>query len=111
MDIPLTTRRSFGRKPLAALGKLTVSALGALLAVMVYLNVVVFQLDPRMWPFMAITLLLTGLAATGWRWAPLLGALWCGLFTVMAIPFSSYNLAHPEQFHVFAEELWLELAL
>src|SRR5262245_20897738 len=64
-----------------------------------------------MWPFMAITLLLAGLIAMGWRWAPLLGALWCGLFTVMAIPFTSFNLAHPEQLQVFAEELWLDLAL
>ena len=111
MDISLTTPRAFSRKPLATLGKLTLSALVALLAVMVYLNVAVFQLDPRLWPFMAVTLLLTGLAATGWRWAPLLGALWCGLFSVMAIPFTSYNLAHPEQLRIFAVELWLDLAL
>jgi len=111
MDISLTTRRAFSRKPLAALGKLTVSALVALVAVMVYLDVVVFQLDPRAWPFIAAPLLLAGVAATGWRAAPLLGALWCGLFSVMSIPFTSYNLTHPEQFHLFAPELWLDLAL
>ena len=111
MDIPLTTPRALSRKPLAALGKLTVSALVALLAVLVYLNVVVFQLDPRMWPVMAITLLLAGLAAMGWRAAPLLGALWCGLISVMGIPFTSYNLAHPEQFHMFAVEVGLDLTL
>lgn len=111
MGISLNTPRAFSRKPLAALGTLTVSALVALLAVLVYLNVVVFQFDPRMWPFIAVTLLLAGLAATGWRAAPLLGALWCGLFTVMAIPFTSYNLMRPEQLQIFAVEVWLDLAL
>jgi plastocyanin len=111
MDISLTTPRAFSRKPLAALGKLTVYALLALAAVLVHLEVTVFELDPRALPFIAAPLLLAGVAATGWRAAPLLGALWCGLFTVMAIPFTSFNLAHPEQLQVFAEELWLDLAL
>src|SRR5262245_41421715 len=111
MDIPLTTRRAFSRKPLTALGKLSLSALVALVAFMIYLDVVVFQLDPRGWPFIAVTLLLCGLAATGWRWAPLLGALWCAFFGVMSIPFTSYNLTHPEQLNLFAPELWLDLTL
>src|SRR5262245_28453072 len=111
MDITLTKRRAFSRKPLVALGKLTVSALAALAAFMIYHDVVVFQLDPRAWPFIAVTILLTGFAATGWRAMPLLGALWCGLFGVMSIPFTSFNLAHPEQLQVFAVELWLDLAL
>jgi plastocyanin len=111
MDMPLTTRRAFSRKPLAALGKLSVSALVALAAVLVYLDVVVFQLDPRPWPFIAVTLLLAGLTTMGWRAAPLLGALWCGVFSVMSFPFTSYNLTHPEQIQVFVVELWLDLAL
>src|SRR5262245_28365954 len=111
MDITLTKRRAFSRKPLVALGKLTVSALAALAAFMIYHDVVVFQLDPRAWPFIAVTILLTGFAATGWRAMPLLGALWCGLFGVMSIPFTSFNLTHPEQLQLFAPELWLDLAL
>src|SRR5262245_40059286 len=111
MDIAFTTRRAFSRKPLAALGKLSLGALVALAAFMIYLDVVVFALDPRGWPFIAVTVLMAGAAATGWRAAPLLGALWCGLFGVMSIPFTSYNLTHPEQLNLFAPELWLDLAL
>src|SRR5262245_6627402 len=67
MDIPLTTRHAFSRKPLAALGKLSLSALVALAAFMIYLDVVVFQFDPRAWPFIVVTVLLTGVVATGCR--------------------------------------------
>src|SRR5262245_55335459 len=111
MNMLLTRPRFFSRKPLAALGKLTVSALAALTAFMIYLDIAVFQLDPHALPFIAVTVLLTGLAATGWRATPLLGALWCGVFSVMSIPFTSYNLTHPEQFNLFLPELWLDLAL
>src|SRR5262245_60594675 len=111
MDMPLTTRRGLGRKPLTALGKLTVSALVALAALMVCLEVVVFHLNPVGWLFVGVPLLLAGLAATGWRAAPLLGAIWCGLMIVTNIPFTIYDLTHPEQFAMFALEVGLDLAM
>ena len=73
MDIVLTRRGAFSRKPLTALGKLTIIALVAFAALMVCFEVVVFHLNPIGWLFVAVPLLLSGLAATGWRAAPLLG--------------------------------------
>src|SRR5262245_51830459 len=87
MAMPLTTPRAFSRKPLAALGKLTIINLVAFAALCVYLEVVVFHLNPIGWIFVAVPLLLAGVAATGWRAAALLGAIWCGLMIAMNIQF------------------------
>src|SRR5262249_46726657 len=111
MDISLTTTRAYGRKPLAALGKLTVITLVAFAALCVYLEVMVFHLNPIGWIFVAVPLLLAGVATTGWRAAPLLGAIWCGLMIAMNIQFTIYDLTHPEQFHMFALEVGLDLAM
>src|SRR5262245_61860996 len=111
MDTPMTTSRSFPRQPLAALGKLALTALIALAALMSYVEVVIFNLAPSGFAFIAIPLVLAGVVATGWRWAPLLGAIWCGLMLVMNIQFTVSNLTHPEQFAMFVLELGLDLAM
>src|SRR5262245_66487728 len=89
MDTPMTISHSFRRQPLAALGKLAVTALIGLAALMSYVEVVIFNLAPSGFAFIAIPLLLAGVIATGWRWAPLLGAIWCGLMLVMNLQFRS----------------------
>jgi plastocyanin len=111
MDTPMTTSRSFSRQPLAALGKLAVTTLIALAALMSYVEVVIFNLAPSGFAFIAIPLVLAGMIAMGWRWAPLLGAIWCGLMLVMNIQFIVHDLTHPEQFAMFVLEVGLDLAM
>src|SRR5262245_54210102 len=102
---------SIPRRPLAALGKLALTALIALAALMSYVEVVIFNLAPSGFAFIVIPLLLAGMTATGWRWAPLLGAMWCGLMLVMNMQFTVSNLTHPEQFPMFVLEMGLDLAM
>jgi len=111
MDTPMTTSRSFPRQPLAALGKLALTTLIALAALMSYVEVVIFNLAPSGFAFIAIPLVLAGMIAAGWRWAPLLGAIWCGLMLVMNIQFIVHDLTHPEQFAMFVLEVGLDLAM
>src|SRR5262249_2268490 len=78
---------------------------------MSYVEVVIFHLAPSGFAFIAIPLVLAGMITTGWRWAPLLGAIWCGLMLVMNIQFTVSNLTHPEQFAMFALEVGLDGAM
>src|SRR5215475_5804012 len=102
---------SIPRRPLTALGKLALTALIALAALMSYVEVAIFNLALSGFAFIAIPLVLAGVIARGWRWAPLLGAIWCGLMLAMNIQFTVSNLTHPEQFAMFTLEVGLDLAM
>lgn len=80
--------------PLAALGKLTLTALVGIALVMFYLQTVVFgEFDPVGAMMGVLPLVFAGLVATGWRWTPALGALTGG--ALLAI-------IGPELHHIFA---------
>ena len=96
MDTQMTQTRSYGRRPLAALGKLTVAALIGMAGLLGY-AIVQFGFYPPVVIFMAAALILADIVATGWRWAPLLGVLVYGGLLVLAGPFIPYALGHPEE--------------
>ncbi|MFL5801890.1 MAG: cupredoxin domain-containing protein [Roseiflexaceae bacterium] len=46
---------------------------------------------------MALTLVVAGVCATRWRWAPLLAVLWCVLSVVPGLEPYTYDLTHPAE--------------
>ncbi len=111
MDTPMVGTRSYGRRPLAALGKLSAAALAGMAGLLVY-AIVQFGFYPPVLIFIAAALILAGMVATGWRWAPLLGVVVYGGLLALAGPFIPYALAHPEESFMFSFMLvFLALAI
>lgn len=111
MDTLMVGTRSNGRRPLAALGKLSMVALAGMAGLLGY-AIVQFEFYPPVLVFMAAALILAGIVATGWRWAPLLGVLVYGGLLALAGPFIPYALAHPEETFMFSFMLiFLALAI
>ncbi|MEO7908488.1 MAG: cupredoxin domain-containing protein [Roseiflexaceae bacterium] len=108
MDIPMNVTSTRARRPLAALGKLTVVALIGLGLCLAYLQVAIIgMIIPPLAVFVALSLVIAGVVAIGWRWAPALGALWCGFIVAGNAQDLSYNLAHPASTHEFGFALIL----
>jgi uncharacterized cupredoxin-like copper-binding protein len=57
------------------------------------------------------SLLAAGAVATGWRWAPGLGALWCGLTFASEVPVIPRHLANPDDVVPFILTSWFVPAL
>lgn len=99
-------KRVWGRKSLAALGRLTVGALVGIALGFVYLQAAIIGLlIPPLTIFAVISLLIAAVVAMGWRWTPLLGALWSAFMLVGNSEDLAYNLARPQIFHEFAFSL------
>jgi heme/copper-type cytochrome/quinol oxidase subunit 2 len=102
MDIPMTTTSNRARWPLATLGKLTVAAVVGLGLCLGYLQAAIIgMVIPPLAVFVVLSLIIAGVVAIGWRWAPVLGALWCGFIIAGNAQDLSYNLAHPANTHEF----------
>lgn len=98
----MATPSRFGRKPVAALGKLTIVALiGAALA-LVYLQVMIIgEMIPPLVVFASLGVIFAGLVAMGYRWTPLLGTLFSVvLFAMNAEPMIT-ALMNPADFNMF----------
>jgi heme/copper-type cytochrome/quinol oxidase subunit 2 len=93
------TSRPRVRKPLAMLGKLTTGALVGLGIVFGYAQIVFGEFDPMLTGVAAAMLIVAGVVAVGWRWAPALGALLAlaigGGLLVPAIGEIVFSLTHP----------------
>jgi heme/copper-type cytochrome/quinol oxidase subunit 2 len=90
------------RAPLPALTKLTIAALVGIAVSFIYLQAVFLQRIEMPLPvFSVLALVLAGVVATGWRWAPLLGAGWSGLMIAGNASHMLYDLSHPEDTHLF----------
>ncbi len=50
---------------------------------------------------LAVTVVVAGVVATRWRWAPFLAVLWCVLAIIPGIAPYSYNLMHPAEIGTF----------
>ncbi len=50
---------------------------------------------------MALTLVVAGVCATRWRWAPHLAVLWCLLSIIPGLEHYRYDLAHPAEISTF----------
>jgi len=101
----LTRPRIRARRPVAALGKLTVAALLGL-PLLFSSDLFVHGLTVPGLLFTGITLILagilSGLIALGWRWAPLTGALLYGLLLAASFPTLVLALSHPSGIFLFA---------
>jgi hypothetical protein len=94
-----TPSRTRARKPLAALGKLTVGALVGLGIVFGYAQTVFGGFDPMLTGVAVAMLIVAGVVAVGWRWAPALGAglalVIGGMLLVPAAGEIVFGLTHP----------------
>jgi uncharacterized cupredoxin-like copper-binding protein len=107
MDITLSTQpRASTRQPLAALGKLTIAALIGDAAMLGYAQTIFGGFDPIMTGFAVAFLVVAGVVAVGWRWAPALGALvsllLAGGLLAPAITEVVFSLTHPSDFGTFS---------
>jgi plastocyanin len=71
---------------------------------------IVRELIPPLAIILALTLVVAGVCATRWRWAPHLAVLWCVLSVIPGLEPYTYNLIHPAQTGTFIATL-LGLAL
>jgi plastocyanin len=102
MATSITATRTHTRAPLAALGKLTVAGLVGLALTLIYLQVAMIgELIPPLAVFTMISLIVAGVVVVGWRWAPLLGALWSVFMIVGNADHMVYSLTHPAEFRGF----------
>ncbi len=107
MAITMTVPHAQSDKRLAGLGRLTVAALLSFAGMYVYLQAVLIkQIEMPLPIFSAISLVLAGLVAGrpfgGWRWTPLLGAVWSLFLLFGKLDLVLYDLSHPENTHTFA---------
>ena len=101
--------RSLRRYPLAALGKAVVAALAGVALLLIYVQARIFgTFDLPLTVFAILSLLIAGIVALGWRWAPLLGAIWIVLAMVLNAEGIRYDLTHPEQLHSFAWQVSMD---
>ncbi len=97
-------RAEMEKSPLSSLGKLTAAALVAFALCFIYLQAVIAQaFIPPLAVFALVSLALAGVAAWGWRWAPLVGAAWFVLVFLFSLDSIIADLSSPAALHPF---LW-----
>lgn len=108
MDAPMAMPRTGTRVPVSALGRLTVIALIGLGLGLVYLQAVMIgMLIPPLAVFTVLSLVFAGINLIGWRWTPLLGALWSVFLVAGNSSNIVYNLNHPAEFRGFVFTVFL----
>jgi plastocyanin len=108
MDAPMTMARTSTRKPVSTLTKLTVVALVGLGLGLVYLQAfMIGMVIPPLAVFTVISLVIAGINLIGWRWTPLLGALWSVFLVVGNSSNIVYNLNHPAEIRGFVFTVYL----
>jgi hypothetical protein len=101
MSTPLVATRSWSLKPLGALRLWTIIGLVGTILALIYLQVTGIGFDPLVSGFVLLASIIAAGVAVGWRWAPLLGALWSLLLLAAFGPFMIYDLTHPAVFDHF----------
>jgi len=102
MSTPLVATRSRSLKPLGALRLSTIIGLVGSISALIYIQVTSIGFDPLVFGFVLLALIIAAGVAVGWRWAPLLGALWSILLLAAFGPYMIYHLTHPAVFDHFA---------
>ena len=111
MSTPMTITRARERTRLPALGNAIIAGLvGNVLVNTVLQALIVRTLIPPLAIILALTLVVAGVCAARWRWAPHLAVLWCVLSVIPGLEPYTYNLTHPAQTGTFIATL-LGLAL
>jgi plastocyanin len=102
MSTPVVMTRVPERTDQPALGKVLIAALlGNVLVNAVLQAFILHTLIPPLTIILALTVVVAGVVATRWRWAPLLAALWCVLAVIPGLPPYTYNLTHPAEIGTF----------
>jgi len=102
MGTPFVATRTWSLKPLGALRLWTIVGLAGIMSALIYLQAASIGFDPLVSGFVLLALIIAAAVAVGWRWAPLLGALWSILLLAAFGPFMIYDLTHPAVFDHFA---------
>lgn len=102
MGTPLVATRTWSLKPLGALRLWTIVGLVGTISALIYIQVTSIGFDPLVSGFVLLALIIAAGVIVGWRWAPLLGALWSILLLAAFGPFMIYDLTHPAVFDHFA---------
>lgn len=94
------------RSPLSRLGKLVVAALVAFALCFFYLQVIMAQaLVPPLAVFAVLSLVIAGVVAWGWNWAPLVGAAWFVLVFLSSLQPIIADLSNPAALHPFVWQI------
>jgi heme/copper-type cytochrome/quinol oxidase subunit 2 len=103
MEQSLTRPRVFVRRPIDALARVHLAGLIGMALAFVYLQALLIgTFLPVPTVLAAITVVIAGITASGWRWAPLLGTVWLILVDAISAGVIGYHLARPENTHDFA---------
>lgn len=110
MDITMTDTRVQTEKQHSKLGMLVVGTLVGIAFMLTYLQAMLIKQVTMPLPIISlISLLLAALVAGrpfgGWRWTPLLGMVWSVVLFLVNRDRILYELAHPENVHLFAWQL------
>lgn len=96
MEATLGRTHASRRQPLGGLGRLNLAMIIGIACLLVYVQVVfIGRFQPDLILFAVLSLAVAGLVATGWRWTPLLGALWSLVVLAGNSQPISYDLTHP----------------
>lgn len=102
MSTPLVASRALDRTRLPVLRNVLIAGLlGNVLVNAVLQALALHTLIMPLAIILAVTLVVAGVGATRWRWAPLLAAIWCILAIVPGLPPYTYNLTHPAETGTF----------
>ncbi|HMQ32410.1 MAG TPA: cupredoxin domain-containing protein [Chloroflexaceae bacterium] len=112
MNITVTAPRTGAERQPIGFRALAVGSLIGFALLYVYIQVALIgRIEMPLPIFSAISLLLAGLVAGrpvgGWRWTPLLAAVWGQVLLFGKIELLRFHLAHPENTHEFAAQLVL----
>ena len=111
MSTPLVVPHTHGRRRLPTLRKVMIAGLvGNVLVNTVLQGLILRTLIPPLVIILALTLVVAGICATRWRWAPHLAVFWCVLSVVPGLEPYYMNLIHPAETGTFIATL-LGLAL
>ena len=111
MSTPLAVTHMQGRTRLPALRNVMIAGLaGNVLVNSVLTALILRTLIPPLAIILALALVVAGVCATRWRWAPHLAVLWCVLSVVPGLEPYISNLSHPGETGTFIATL-LGLAL
>jgi len=106
MDTPLVVTHTQQQTRLPMLRTVMIAGLvGNVLVNTVLQALILHTLIVPLAIIMALTLLVAGVCATHWRWAPLLAVLWCVLSVVPGLEPYSYDLTHPAETGTFIATL------
>jgi heme/copper-type cytochrome/quinol oxidase subunit 2 len=98
MSTPLVVTHTQGQRRLPTLRTVIIAGLVGNVLVNTVLQALILQtLIPPLAIIMALTLVVAGVCASRWRWAPLLAVLWCVLSVVPGLEPYTYDLTHPAE--------------